>query len=615
MELTDTERAQYKTWMQQAAAAAHGYSGSETSERALFEPMLAMDAFVRSKNANIPSVDLEQIIAQEAWPDSPVGLQNFNSFLDAAAEAYTRKLREANDYEHVLSIIAAGGTAIKRYGATFVQTNDGELQAATTAAPEPVKAQTQPRLAMVIQHLKSEGIYTDDIVAHVCTPDSSMIRKLPYIVLHIPRLDKEIAVCDEVGEITFVANKSLGTDVWTHLSKNQLKVRPEITAVRFGNEEEWWSGIRQVLMGERSQPGPKVDVQVVAGKKPPLDVALIKQSILAHHQATGEWPWQKIGDVQYGPYAGKTNWARIDRALRVGHLGLSGGSSLAIVNAEVSTEYKLDYVNLKKQESFALDAIRQSILEHRQAMDAWPNRTSGMVKYGPYAEKTEWRTIDGALKRGGRGLAGGSSLATLNEEVSKAHGLDYENHLKQEPFTLDGIKQSILVHRQATEEWPNDKSGRVKYGPYATKTFWHIIDTALRIGIRGLSGGSSLAALSEEISKQHGLYYVNRKKQEPFTVDAIKQSIHAHHQATGQWPSRRSGKVKYGPCAGKATWGAIEHALYDGGRGLEGGSSLAILNEEVARKHEMTYIRNRKGSYAARIERELSEKKNWVRGE
>src|SRR5262245_10887275 len=43
------------------------------------------------------------------------------------------------------------------------------------------------------------------------------------------------------------------------------------------------------------------------------------------------------------------------------------------------------------------------------------------------------------------------------------------------------------------------------------------------------------------------------------------------HKRTGQWPKHTSGPI---PEAPGETWGAVHSALYHGGRGLPGGSSL-----------------------------------------
>jgi hypothetical protein len=67
---------------------------------------------------------------------------------------------------------------------------------------------------------------------------------------------------------------------------------------------------------------------------------------------------------------------------------------------------------------------------------------------------------------------------------------------------------------------------------------------------------------------------VKRGKKRILTVAKILALADAHHRRTGQWPRADSGPVTGLP---GETWRAFDHALYDGLRGLPGGSSLARL--------------------------------------
>ena len=60
----------------------------------------------------------------------------------------------------------------------------------------------------------------------------------------------------------------------------------------------------------------------------------------------------------------------------------------------------------------------------------------------------------------------------------------------------------------------------------------------------------------------------------PLTPERILAWADAHHAATGQWPTRGSGRVR--GVEGE-TWAAIDMALIEGRRSLPGGSSLSRL--------------------------------------
>jgi len=115
-----------------------------------------------------------------------------------------------------------------------------------------------------------------------------------------------------------------------------------------------------------------------------------------------------------------------------------------------------------------------------------------------------------------------------------------------------------------TGRWPIKSDGRIVSGLGET---WAKINSALRQGLRGLPGGSSLPRLLA----QHRAVS-NRKALPHFTIAGILRWADGYHQRTGNWPNRDSG-----PVAGdsRETWFKVDRALQNGGRGLSGRSSLA----------------------------------------
>jgi len=115
-----------------------------------------------------------------------------------------------------------------------------------------------------------------------------------------------------------------------------------------------------------------------------------------------------------------------------------------------------------------------------------------------------------------------------------------------------------------TGRWPIKSDGRIVSGLGET---WAKINSALRQGLRGLPGGSSLPRLLA----QHRAVS-NRKALPHFTIAGILRWTDGYHQRTGNWPNRDSG-----PVAGdsRETWFKVDRALQNGGRGLSGRSSLA----------------------------------------
>jgi hypothetical protein len=197
----------------------------------------------------------------------------------------------------------------------------------------------------------------------------------------------------------------------------------------------------------------------------------------------------------------------------------------------------------------------------------WPTTRSGAVR--GTANET-WRRIDSALQLGLRGLTCRSSLAQLLAAERGARN----------PQGLPALTESqILVwadaHRRHMDGWPISESGAI--ADTAGET-WKAVDHALRLGMRGLEGGSSLARLLAQRRGVRNLHALPR-----LTVKQVLIWADYHPRRTGAWPSKQSGLI---PHTHLETWSIVNSALVAGRRGFPGGSSLArLLALERGRRH------------------------------
>jgi hypothetical protein len=120
--------------------------------------------------------------------------------------------------------------------------------------------------------------------------------------------------------------------------------------------------------------------------------------------------------------------------------------------------------------------------------------------------------------------------------------------------------------------WPKQNSGDV-LGALGEK--WMNLHAALRGGLRGLRGGSSLAQL---LAERRGVRNVQALPR--LTTTQIIHWAEVHHRKTGAWPKQTSGDVLGAP---GEQWERIDKALNRGFRGLPGGSSLSKLLAEKRR--------------------------------
>lgn len=182
---------------------------------------------------------------------------------------------------------------------------------------------------------------------------------------------------------------------------------------------------------------------------------------------------------------------------------------------------------------------------------------------GPVADTT-WVALSLALKRGNRGLPGGTTLAGL---LRDRRGVRNSKALPR--FTVTQVLRWADAHVRRIGVWPKHDSGPI---PDSGGETWLAVDTSLREGGRGLPGGSSLARLLDD---RRGV--TNRLARPRLTTDQVLAWADEHHARTGAWPGRKSGPV--GGAAGE-TWAAVDAALSRGSRGLPPGGSLAQLLAE-----------------------------------
>ena len=260
-----------------------------------------------------------------------------------------------------------------------------------------------------------------------------------------------------------------------------------------GAGEDTWSRINDALaQGYRGLTGKSSLARLLflrRGVRSPRNVPVLSESQIirwarAHHSRMRRWPTESSGPILSAP--GET-WAAIDLALARGTRGLPCGSSLA---------------RLLERHGFKKNPQNRPPLNKRQILDLadaffrkhghWPYHDSGAIESLP---GQSWRTIDKALRRGTRGLAGGRTLASFLNQ----HRDIFEGKSRRSPRVRED-KQLRLEHilmwgkesfrRSGT--YPNRDSGPVGKAGGPT---WKTIDSALKHGSRGLPGGSSLAKL------------------------------------------------------------------------------------------------------------------------
>lgn len=187
----------------------------------------------------------------------------------------------------------------------------------------------------------------------------------------------------------------------------------------------------------------------------------------------------------------------------------------------------------------------------------WPRAVSGRIR-GPNG--TTWCAVDSALRAKQRGLTVRSSLAQLLQAERGVRNL----HALPKLSVAQILAWGDAYHR-ATNGWPIEFSGEI---PASGGETWRIIEEALRSGKRGLRRST----LPQLFARHRG--HRNHLALRPLTTKRILRWADAHFRRTGLWPKHDSGAIR--GVSGE-TWSAVNAALWEGLRGLPGGSSLTKL--------------------------------------
>jgi hypothetical protein len=270
----------------------------------------------------------------------------------------------------------------------------------------------------------------------------------------------------------------------------------------------------------------------------------------ARYRRTGRWPKWNSGGI---PETSGGTWSRVDDALKAGHRGLPGGSSLARLLFEKRGV---------RSQSCVPPLTEKQILKwadaHYRGTGQWPGCKGGAIADAP---GETWANIDAALRMGQRGLPGGSSLPLL---LQKKRGTRNPSSLP--PLSEAKILAWAKKHFRRTGAYPACKGGAIADAPAET---WTNVDAALRAGLRGLPGGSSLPHLLLE-----GLGAPLRSYLPPLSKEQILAWADRYFKHKRVWPTAYSERY---PRDMPLEWISIEAALREGRRGLPRGSSLARL--------------------------------------
>lgn len=269
-----------------------------------------------------------------------------------------------------------------------------------------------------------------------------------------------------------------------------------------GSFVERWSAISVALQkGHRGLPGSSSLARLLATRRgvrnkkglPHLRVPQILQWADAFHRRTGAWPQPKTSPSSIPDTHGET-WLAVDSAFRSGIRGLPGGSSLPQVLAE-----HRGVPNFADLPPLSVEQVLVWADEFHERTGEWPKQKH-WPEVIPDSDGETWGSIIQVVAKGLRGFPGKESLFDL---LAKHRGVRNVGHLPL--LTEQQILAWADAYYIAHGAWPTCRCQH-QVIPDTGGERWFNVDQALRKGLRGLSGGSSVPQL---LSRHRGL--PNRK--------------------------------------------------------------------------------------------------------
>lgn len=256
-----------------------------------------------------------------------------------------------------------------------------------------------------------------------------------------------------------------------------------------GAPGETWSLINSALeRGWRGLPYRTTLAKLLADKRGARNIAclppLLIEQILAwgdaHFKRTHCWPTCNSGSIAEAPYG--ESWRTVELALRRCRRGIRRPTSLAQLWRKHRGVRKRPHGRIVTEREI-LEWADAFYLHHGH----WPRLGSGAVTEAP---DISWTSLHCALRDGGRGLPGGSSLAQFLFKHRGARSTGFAPAV--------GMSQILAwadAHFHRHGKWPSCASGRVEDCPEES---WGGIQQALVCGYRGLPGGLTLARFLDE---------------------------------------------------------------------------------------------------------------------
>ncbi|QQR69764.1 MAG: hypothetical protein IPI58_03690 [Alphaproteobacteria bacterium] len=299
------DRGYLRDILARAFRAARDFDNSDASIDALTEALAPFDnlALERGKDSALNRDAVESSLSRHARGPGhkPVTVSDL---LDLAMRNFARRLN--NDTVSFITF-QTDLEFLPTHGQKPIQTGSG-------AGMDSIRL--EPRLNQVLLFLAQNDISTSDYRVLDGVLDPKGMRRRGYRIVQIPRLDREIAVCDQAGQAIYVAQGQPGPLFWASYSKEQLRHMPHITRVAM--DLTWQDRLAAAVLSD-NPPRPKT-VLSSAPAFPLTEGIILTHALLWARDHDGKLPHDKSGDI---PGMSGQTWTMWSKALTNQRRGLT----------------------------------------------------------------------------------------------------------------------------------------------------------------------------------------------------------------------------------------------------------------------------------------------------
>ncbi len=261
----------------------------------------AVEAFNGSSSAHDAVVQTaakyeDAYLEHEKPPNFPDPL----TFIDEAIKKLEASWLSTENLDDLLGKVIAAGMQVAHHQTDFIPPGHAESEnpadeenGRKTGSGE-YEVRTRPRLAMILLALQERRVRADHITLHVGQAGSGW-REQPYILVNVKdardgaEKEFQIAVCDQVGQATFVSDRIYPQEYWAKMNKNILAAIPGVARIEHRSDETWLEKVMAPLSGTLDQLQPAF--AWASGKthkrKIPLSLELIAEIAWQQIRTTG----------------------------------------------------------------------------------------------------------------------------------------------------------------------------------------------------------------------------------------------------------------------------------------------------------------------------------------